>query len=132
MKKSTLTRVVTASALIVAATPGAFAHEDYSEGGAMHWLEHVAASRSEPGERQLARYGYAVSGAPSRGVVIDDDTRFLNVVRLEPVAIRVGDRTINWMFDTFGTRSFPLSKVIPGAERVTVYVTENPMYRGGR
>lgn len=128
--KSTLTRTVVATALITAAS-GAFAHEDYSESGATHWLEHVQASSSQPSERQLARYGYASSATPVRGVIVDKDTPHINVVRLETVAIRVADKTVNWTFDTLGTASFPLSKIIPGVEGVTVYVTESPMYRDG-
>ncbi|WP_018991639.1 CzcE family metal-binding protein [Aromatoleum toluclasticum] len=128
--KSTLTRTVVASALLVAVS-GASAHADYSESGATHWLEHVRASSSQPSERQLAPYGYAApGGAPGRLIVVDKDTRYLNVVQLETVAIRVGDRTVNWTFDAFPMRSFPLSKIIPGAEGVTVYVAESPLYRG--
>ena len=67
--KSTLTRTVVATALITAAS-GAFAHEDYSESGATHWLEHVQASSSQPSERQLSRYGYASSTTPVRGVIV--------------------------------------------------------------
>lgn len=129
--KSTLTRAIVATALISAAS-GAFAHEDYSEGGATHWLEHVQASPSQPTERQLAPYGYAATGAPERAVVIDSNSRYLNVVQLETVAIRMGGKTVNWTFDAFPGRSFPLSKIIPGADDVTVYVEVNPMWRGGR
>lgn len=128
---TTLTRFVIASALLTAAC-GAYAHEDYSEGGAAHWAEHVTASSSHPTERQLAPYGYASPATPARGITIDRGTRHINVVRLETIAIRVADKTVNWTFDTFGTSSFPLAKVIPGTEGVTVYVDENPMYRGGR
>ncbi|WP_018988613.1 CzcE family metal-binding protein [Aromatoleum toluclasticum] len=127
---STLNRMVVATALLAAAS-GASAHTDYSESGATHWLEHVQASSSQPSERQLAPYGYAApGGAPGRLIVVDKETRYLNVVQLETVAIRVGDRTVNWTFDAFPMRSFPLSKIIPGAEGVTVYVAESPLYRG--
>lgn len=127
---STLTRITIASALLAVAS-GAAAHTDYSETGTTHWLEHVQASSSQPSERQQAPYGYAApGGAPGRLIVVDKDTRYLNVVQLETVAVRVGDRTVNWTFDAFPMRSFPLSKIIPGAEGVTVYVAESPMYRG--
>lgn len=128
--KSTLTRTVVATALITVAS-GAFAHEDYSEGGTTHWLEHVQSTTGQPSERQLARYGYASSAAPVRGVAVDKDTRHINVVRLETITIRVADKSVDWTFDTLGTASFPLSKIIPGVEGVTVYVAENPTYRGG-
>ncbi|WP_422614272.1 CzcE family metal-binding protein [Aromatoleum evansii] len=122
--------MVVATALIAAAS-GASAHTDYSESGTAHWLEQVQASSSQPSERQLAPYGYAApGGAAGRLIVVDKDTRYLNVVQLETVAIRVGDKTVNWTFDAFPMRSFPLSKIIPGAEGVTVYVAESPLYRG--
>lgn len=127
---STLNRMVVATALLAAAS-GTSAHTDYSEDGATHWLEHVQTSSSQPSERKLAPYGYAApGGAPIRLLVVDKATRYLNVVQLETVAIRVGDRTVNWTFDAFPMRSFPLSKIIPGAEGVAVYVAESPMYRG--
>ena len=85
---------------------------------------------AQPTERQLAPYGYPATGTPDRTVVVDPGTRHVNVTRLETVAFRVGNKTATWTFDTFGTRSFPLSKVVPGADGVTVYVEESPLYRG--
>jgi len=128
--KAKLIPAFAASTLLIAAS-GAFAHEDYSKGGSMHWLEHVQASSSRPSERQLAPYGYASPVTPAPGIIIDKDTRHINVMRLDTIAIRVADKTIGWTFDTFGTASFPLSKIIPGVEGVTVYIAENSMYRGG-
>lgn len=79
-----------------------------------------------------ARYGSKASGSPSRTIVIDNGTRHINVTRLETAALRVGngDESTTWTFDTLGTRSFPLSRIIPSAEGVTVYVEESPLYRG--
>ncbi|MCC4118140.1 CzcE family metal-binding protein [Aromatoleum toluclasticum] len=117
--------------LMLAATAGASAHTEYSESGTAHWLEHVSASINQPTERQLAPYGYASPGAtPGRAIVVGKETRYLNVEQLETVAIRVGDRAVIWTFDAFPRRNFPLSKIIPGAEGVTVYVAESPLYRG--
>lgn len=127
----TLKRVVAISALLSLATSSAFAHTDDSERGTLHWLDHLQASAAQPSERQLAPYGYATTGAPERTVVIDRSTRHLNVVQFETVAIRVGDKTMNWTFDAYPRRNFPLSKIIPGTDGVTVYVEESPMYRGG-
>ena len=70
-------------------------------------------------------------GAAARVVSIDAGTKYLNVTRLETVQIKVGGKSVTWMFDTLGTASFPLSKVIPGTDGVTVYVAENPAYIGG-
>ncbi|MBS0542389.1 MAG: CzcE family metal-binding protein, partial [Proteobacteria bacterium] len=39
--------------------------------------------------------------------------------------------TVNWTFDTLGTNSFPLSKVVQGGDKVTVYLEESPLYRSG-
>jgi len=51
-------------------------------------------------------------------------------VQLETVAIRIGDKAVNWTFDAFPRHNFPLSEIIPGADGVTVYVAESPLYRG--
>lgn len=123
-------RIVIA-ALILAAAAGASAHTDYSEYGSAHWLEHVRASSRQPTERQLAPYGHAApAAAPGKVIVVGKETRHLNVERLETVAIRTGDQTVNWTFDAFPQRSFPLSKIIPGTDGVTVYVAESPLYSG--
>lgn len=126
----TSTHVVLA-ALILAAATGTSAHSEYSESGSAHWLEHVGAQSNPPTERQLAPYGYAAPGAaPSRLIVVGKETRHLNVEQLETVAIQVDGKTVNWTFDAFPRRSFSLSKIIPGADGVTVYVSESPLYRG--
>ncbi len=66
-----------------------------------------------------------------RVVNIDSGTKYLNVTRLETIRINVGGKSVIWMFDTLGTASFPLAKIIPGTDGVTVYVAENPAYSGG-
>lgn len=50
MKKSIIA-VLAVSAISTLGSSAAFAHEDYSEGGALHWLEHVQARASSPTER---------------------------------------------------------------------------------
>lgn len=125
-----LTRIAFA-AVMLAAAASTSAHTDYSENGSAHWLAHVSASSGQPTERQLAPYGYAAPGAAAgRAIVVGKDTRHVNVVRLETVAIRVGDKSVIWTFDAYPRRSFPLSEIIPGADGVTVYVAESPLYRG--
>jgi len=49
MKKSIIA-VLAVSAISTLGSSAAFAHEDYSEGGALHWLEHVQARASSPTE----------------------------------------------------------------------------------
>ena len=130
MKKSIIA-ILAVSAISTLGSSAAFAHEDYSERGTLHWLEHVQERVSSPSERELATYGYASNAAPSRTVTVNADTSYVNVTRLETVALKIGDKTVNWTFDTLGTNSFPLSKVVPGADKVTVYLEESPLYRSG-
>jgi hypothetical protein len=130
MKKSIIATLAV-SAISTFGSSAAFAHEDYSERGTLHWLEHVQERVSSPSERELAMYGYAGNATPSRTVTVNADTRYINVTRLETVALKVGDKTVNWTFDTLSTNSFPLSKVVPGADKVTVYLDESPLYRSG-
>ena len=82
-------------------------------------------------EREMAAYGYTSNATPSRTITVNASTRHINVTRLETVALKVGDKTVNWTFDTLGTNSFPLSKVVQGGDKVTVYLEESPLYRSG-
>lgn len=76
----------------------------------------------------LEPFGYAVKSPADRTVNIDGGTKYLNVTRLETVQINAGGKSVTWRFDTFGSVSFPFSKVLPGYEGVTVYVAEHPVY----
>lgn len=78
-----------------------------------------------------APYGSMTTAAPSRTITIDGNTRHINVMRFETVALRHGngEHTV-WTFDTLGTASFPLSKIVPGTDGVTVYVGESQLYTG--
>lgn len=119
---------VAAAAALAILSSGALA-DDHFEGGSTLWLAQVIAFDSRPTERQLAPYGYAATGHPERIIVIDADTRWINVTRFETIELRVNGKSVVWTFDTFGTRPFPLSSVIPGVSGVTVYVEESPLYR---
>ena len=134
--KAHFTKIALIAVLSAAGATTAFAHTDYSEGGyseagSAHWLSHVAESRSQPTANQLAAYGYVAPGAAGRALNVDSGTKYINVTCLEIVQINVGGKSVTWKFDTFGTAPFPLSKIISGADGVTVYVTENPASRGG-
>ena len=87
----------------------------------------TAAPQAAPPGRQ-APFGYAVAGGASRTITIDPETRYLNVTRLEAVVINAGGKSVTWSFDTLDTRSFPLSHILPGADNLTVYVSESPQY----
>ena len=84
-----------------------------------------------PTAQQTAPYGYAVAGPVERIIRITSATRYINVIRLETVRLDIDGKSVVWNFDTFGTRAFPLSKIIPSAAGITVYVEESPLYRGG-
>lgn len=121
--------LIVALGLSVAGT--AYAHEDYSEGASLHWLNHVAESKGSPTTNQLAPYGYAATKGADREVTLTSASKYLNVTRLETLKINVGGKSIAWTFDTLGTATFSLSKIVAGADDITVYVAENPAYRGG-
>lgn len=129
--KTTLTKIALIASLGAIVTTPALAHEDYSESGSLHWLQHVSESKGQPTANQLAPFGYASTGTAARVVSIDGSTKYLNVTRLETVQIKASGKSVTWMFDTLGTSPFPLSKIIPGADNVMVYVAENPAYIGG-
>ena len=131
MKTNIARLILVVAALGFAAAGPSYAHEDYSEAGTNHWLSHVSESKSQPTTNQLAPYGYATSSAAARVVTIDSSTKYLNVTRLETIRIDVGSKSFAWTFDTLGTASFPLAKIISGTDGVTVYITENPVYTGG-
>lgn len=129
--KVTISKFSLLAALALAGAGSAYAHEDTSEGGTLHWLSHVSVSKSAPSANQMAPFGYAATQAPDREINLPSGSAHLNVTRLETVKINVNGKSVVWTFDTLGTPSFPLSKVIPGTDGVTVYVAENPTYQGG-
>ena len=71
---------------------------------------------------------YGSAAAPQfmgRTIVVDANTRYLNVQHGETVTIRTGSNSVNWTFDGIGS-SFDLAKIIPAAaddgRMVKVYV----------
>lgn len=88
-----------------------------------HVHDNVAAG--EPSANAKAPLGYTANATPNRVINLDKGTKYLNVTRMETVRINVAGKSVTWTFDTMGTPNFPLSKIIPGAEGVTVYVSED-------
>ena len=129
--KSKFSQLALITAFSVAAAGTSYAHEDYSEAGTYHWLSHVSETKSAPTANQLASFGYAATKNADREVTLASGSKYLNVTRLETVKINIGGKSVVWTFDTLGTAPFPLSKIISGADGITVYVTENPAYQGG-
>lgn len=82
-----------------------------------------------PAANHVAPLGFASGSMPPNRVVnLDKGTTFLNVTQMETVKITVAGKSVTWTFDTLGTPTFPLSKIIPEAEGITVYVAPNPLY----
>lgn len=112
------------------ATSAAFAH-GYEEGDGSHYPGHAELSyNSEPTANERAPLGYAANAHPSRIVNLEQGAKYLNVTRMETVQINVAGKSVTWTFDTLGTPNFSLSKIIPGAEGITVYVSEDPNLLG--
>ena len=129
--KTKFSQLALIAAISLAAAGTSYAHEDYSEAGTHHWLSHVSEAKGAPTANQLAPYGYAASRNADREVTLSSGSKYLNVTRLETIKINLGGKSVVWTFDTLGTASFPLSKIVSGADGITVYVTENPAYQGG-
>jgi len=129
--KTKFSQLALIAAISLAAAGTSYAHEDYSEAGTNHWLSHVSEAKGAPTANQLAPYGYAASRNADREVTLSSGSKYLNVTRLETIKINLGGKSVVWTFDTLGTASFPLSKIVSGADGITVYVTENPAYQGG-
>ena len=66
--KTNIAKLTLIAALGFSVAGTSYAHEDYSEGGSVHWISHVMESKSQPTANQLAPYGHATSGAAARGV----------------------------------------------------------------
>ena len=128
--KTKFSKLALIAAISLAGAGTSYAHEDYSEARIDHWLRHVSESQSAPTANQLAPFGYAATKNADREITLASGSKYLNVTRLETVKINVGGKSVVWTFDTLGTAPFPLSKIVPGADGITVYVTENPSYQG--
>ena len=129
--KSKIYQFAVAVVLAAAASGAAYAHEDNSEARTNHWLSHLWDKSDGPSANAQARYGYPATETADREVTLAGGSQYLNVTRMETVRINVAGKSVVWTFDTLGTQPFPLSKVIPGADGVTVYVNESPYYQGG-
>ncbi len=67
-----------------------------------------------------------------RTIVINPDTRWVNVAQGETVRFVAGNVEFGWKFDGPGSRSFDLAQVAPAGavtRPLTVYVTGSPGHR---
>lgn len=124
--KTNVTKLALLAALTLGGATAALAEDNSFTDS---WIQSVVSSASQPTANQQARYGYAAPSAASREVTIEAGTKYLNVAQQETVKINVGGKSVNWTFDTLGTQPFPLSRIVPEAGNVTVYVAANPLYR---
>ncbi|ACV37792.1 hypothetical protein CAP2UW1_4665 (plasmid) [Candidatus Accumulibacter phosphatis clade IIA str. UW-1] len=128
--KTNFSKLALIAAIGLAAAGTSYAHEDYSEARIDHWLRHVSESQSAPTANQLAPFGYAATKNADREVSLPSGGKYFNVTRLETLKLNVGGKSVVWTFDTLGTAAFPLSKIVPEADGITVYLTENHFYQG--
>lgn len=82
-----------------------------------------------------AQYGMAGSAASAdRHIVINGDTKWVNVDNGDTVEFTVNGKSFTWHFDTLHPEQVvDLAKIAPegvNAGMVTVYVGSNPLYRG--
>lgn len=82
-----------------------------------------------------ADYGMqAPATAAARTIVINGDTKWINVENGETVQFSIGGQSFTWNFSTFpGETSFDLTRIVPAGVKignVRVYVAANPLYRG--
>ncbi len=80
-------------------------------------------------------FGMATGAAAAdHHVVINADTKWVNIDNGDTVEFKVAEKSFTWHFDTLHEESvFQLSKIAPeGVDvgKVTVYVAANPLYRG--
>ena len=128
--KTNFSKLALIAAIGLAAAGTSYAHEDYSEARIDHWLRHVSESQSAPTANQLAPFGYAATKNADREVSLPSGGKYLNVTRLETLKLNVDGKSVVWTFDTLGTAAFPLSTIVPEADGITVYLTENHFYQG--
>ncbi|TFW17711.1 CzcE family metal-binding protein [Duganella callida] len=82
-----------------------------------------------------ADYGNQVAdGNAMRTIVVNADTKYVNVANGETVQFDVNGQRFTWHFDTLhDATSLDLGKIAPAgvmAGQVRAYVAANPLYRG--
>lgn len=82
-----------------------------------------------------ANYGTLVPAtAAARTIVINSDTKWVNVENGETVQFKIGGQAFTWNVSTYsGETSFDLNAIAPAGVKlgsVRVYVASNPLYRG--
>ena len=74
----------------------------------------------------------ATDDAAQRTIVVNPDTRWVNVTRGEAIRFVVGNTEFGWKFDGPNAQSFDLRQVAPPgvlARAVPVYVSGGPFHK---
>jgi hypothetical protein len=87
-------------------------------------------SPATPGIGRVAPLGHQVSGNASRVIDLTSRRSAINVTAGETVQFNLDGRSVTWNFDTLGTPVFSLTKIVPQAPNLTVYVSPNPLETG--
>ena len=83
-----------------------------------------------PGVGRIDPMGHQVDSGATRVIDLTVPRKAVNVTAGETVEFRLPGHTVVWDFDTLGTPVFALSRIIPDAPTVRVYVAPNPLYSG--
>jgi hypothetical protein len=101
----------------------------YYQGEATIFLPIVTAPAA-PGIGRVAPLGHQVSGNASRVIDLTSRRSAINVTAGETVQFNLDGRSVTWNFDTLGTPVFSLTKIVPQAPNLMVYVSRNPLETG--
>ncbi len=88
------------------------------------------ASPATPGIGRVAPLGHEVSGNASRVIDLTSRRSAINVTAGETVQFNLDGNSVVWNFDTLGAPTFNLSKIVPQAPNLMVYVSRNPLETG--
>lgn len=95
----------------------------------------MSAAQAAGPSGMAADYGSQVPATfAARTIVINSDTKWVNVENGETVQFSIGGQSFTWNVSTFpGATSFDLSKIAPAGVKLSnirVYVAANPLYHG--
>ena len=116
--KTTLIKLSFIAAIGGVAATSAYAHPDYTEAGSP-LAESCVRIECSALRQPVGPIRLKAVAAPGREITLSGEAKYLNVNQLETVRITVDGKSLDWTFDTLGTRLFALSEVIPGAKGVS-------------
>lgn len=78
----------------------------------------------------LANPPVSPESTAERIIPIDASTEHIKVTDGETVVLEIGGERLTWYVDAVAMHPFDLSRVVPEARGVTVYVEPDPKYHG--